>query len=232
MVFFRVKIRAPLSCVQSGWNLAQESILRCWFWIWDKKSDTITFWGRTMPFFTKNWKFRTSAPWQKRCHGNTPDYCRLKTILNDALYKFTKSQKFHQPTANVFQHSKAKTCKGHNAPPPPAWIGLKLPLSRSWQVIEFGYLPPENGFNFYKMRFHVQNRSLRSKSDPSCQFEQFPRRGNCFQFQKFFRLLYEKRAAATHLVDKFCYNFVRASRVDSRYVHFNCPIFVYEIHYK
>ena len=34
------------------------------------------------------------------------------------------------------------------------------------QVIKFGYLPPENGFNFKKMSFYVQNRSSRPKIDP------------------------------------------------------------------
>ena len=30
---------------------------------------------------------------------------------------------------------------------------------RREQVIKFGYLPPENGFNFKKMSCYVQNRS-------------------------------------------------------------------------
>ena len=27
------------------------------------------------------------------CHGNTPGYCQLNTVSNDAVYNYTKSQK-------------------------------------------------------------------------------------------------------------------------------------------
>ena len=47
------------------------------------------------------------------------------------------------------------------------------------------YLPPENGFNFKKTSFYVQNRSSRPKIDPPCQFQQFSRRGKFFHFQNF-----------------------------------------------
>ena len=46
----------------------------------------------------------------------------------------------------------------------------KISLGRREQVIKFGYLPPENGFNFKKKSFYVQNRSSRPKIDPPCQF--------------------------------------------------------------
>ena len=61
----------------------------------------------------------------------------------------------------------------------------KISLRRREQVIKFGYLPPENGFNFKKMSFHVQNRSFRPKIDPPCQFQQFSSRGNFFIFTIF-----------------------------------------------
>ena len=38
----------------------------------------------------KNW---SSAPLQKCCHSNAFGYSGLKTVSNDALYNFTKSQK-------------------------------------------------------------------------------------------------------------------------------------------
>ena len=60
----------------------------------------------------------------------------------------------------------------------------------------FGYLFPENGFNFTKMTFYVQNRSSQPKIAPSCHFQQFSIRG-IFSFSKFLRRLDEKRAAAT-----------------------------------
>ena len=51
--------------------------------------------------------------------------------------------------------------------------------------MKFGYLPPENGFNFKKMSFYVQNRSSRPKIDPPCQFQQFSNIGKIFHFQNF-----------------------------------------------
>ena len=44
---------------------------------------------------------------------------------------------------------------------------------------------PENGFNFKKTSFYVQNRSSRPKIDPPCQFKQFSSRGKFFHFQNF-----------------------------------------------
>ena len=40
-----------------------------------KKSDISTFWKRKRLYFTKNWNFCPSTPWQKCCHGNTLGYC-------------------------------------------------------------------------------------------------------------------------------------------------------------
>ena len=93
LVSFEVRIQVPLSFVQWSWNLAQGSILKCWFRIQAKKSDLSTFWRRKMPFFKKNWHFCPSIPWQKCYHGNTLGYCLLKIISNDALYNYTESQK-------------------------------------------------------------------------------------------------------------------------------------------
>ena len=61
----------------------------------------------------------------------------------------------------------------------------KISLGRREQVMKFGYLPPENGFNFKKMSFYVQNRSSRPKIDPLCQFQQFSSIGKIFHFQNF-----------------------------------------------
>ena len=59
-------------------------------------------------------------------------------------------------------------------------------LKRREQVIRFDYLPPENGFDFKKTSFYVQNRSSRPKIDPPpCQFQQFSSRGKFFHFQNF-----------------------------------------------
>ena len=49
----------------------------------------------------------------------------------------------------------------------------KISLRRREQVIKFGYLSPENGFNFKKMSFYVQNRSSRPKIDPHVNFSNF-----------------------------------------------------------
>ena len=61
----------------------------------------------------------------------------------------------------------------------------KISLGRGEWVMKFGYLPPENGFNFKKMSFYVQNRSSRPKIDPPCQFQQFSSIGKIFHFQNF-----------------------------------------------
>ena len=61
----------------------------------------------------------------------------------------------------------------------------QISLRRRERVMKFGYLPPENGFNFKKMSFHVQNRSSRPKIDPPCQFQQFSSIGKIFHFQNF-----------------------------------------------
>ena len=47
--------------------------------------------------------------------------CKLK-ISNDALYNYAKSRKISSANWRTFQHSKEKTCRGHNSPtkiPPP-----------------------------------------------------------------------------------------------------------------
>ena len=53
------------------------------------------------------------------------------------------------------------------------------------QVIKFGYLALENGFNFKKKKsFYVQNRSSRPKIDPHVNFSNFQADEN-FSFSKF-----------------------------------------------
>ena len=51
-------------------------------------------------------------------------------------------------------------------------------------VIRFDYLPPENGFNFKKTSFYVQNRSSRPKIDPHVNFNNFQEE-EIFHFQNF-----------------------------------------------
>ena len=53
------------------------------------------------------------------------------------------------------------------------------------RVIRFDYLPPENGFNFIKTSFHVQNRSSRPKIDPNVNFNNFQAEVNFFIFKIF-----------------------------------------------
>ena len=53
LVLFEVKIRVPLYFVQWSWNLAHGSILRRWFRIQAKKSDTSMFWRRKCHFLKK-----------------------------------------------------------------------------------------------------------------------------------------------------------------------------------
>ena len=53
------------------------------------------------------------------------------------------------------------------------------------RVIQFDYLPPENGFNLNKTSFYVQNRSSRPKIDlPPINFNNFQAEEN-FSFSKF-----------------------------------------------
>ena len=61
----------------------------------------------------------------------------------------------------------------------------KISLKRRERVIRFDYLPPENGFNFKKTSFYVQNGSSRRKIDPPYQFQQFSSRGKFFIFKIF-----------------------------------------------
>ena len=62
----------------------------------------------------------------------------------------------------------------------------KISLERRERVIKFGYLPPENGFNFWKISFYVQNRSSRPKIDPPHDnFSNFQAEENFFIFKIF-----------------------------------------------
>ena len=44
---------------------------------------------------------------------------------------------------------------------------------------------PQNGFNFKRMGFYVQNRSSRPKNNPPSQFQQFSSRGKLLIFKIF-----------------------------------------------
>ena len=77
----------------------------------------------------------------------------------------------------------------------------KLPLSRREQVVQFGYLPPENEFNLKnKISFYVQNRSFRPKLVLPVNFSNFQAEKNFFILKLFALRLDEKRVAATPLV--------------------------------
>ena len=63
----------------------------------------------------------------------------------------------------------------------------KIFPKRREQVIRFDYLPPEteNGFNFKKTSFYVQNRSSRPKIDPHVNFNNFQAEEDFFIFKIF-----------------------------------------------
>ena len=68
---------------------------------------------------------------------------------------------------------------------------------------------PENRFRFKKMGFYFQNHSSRPKIDPPLSISAIFKQRKILSFGKFFRRLNDKRAAATPLIDQFCYNLVR-----------------------
>ena len=49
----------------------------------------------------------------------------------------------------------------------------KISFERRERVIKFGNLTPENGFNFKKVSFYVQNRYSRPRIDPHVNFRNF-----------------------------------------------------------
>ena len=61
----------------------------------------------------------------------------------------------------------------------------KFSLSRREQVIRFGYLPQENGFNFKKKEFSCPESSFRPKIDPHVNFSNFQAEENFFIFKIF-----------------------------------------------
>ena len=63
LVSFQVKIRVPISFVQWSWNLAQGSILKCWFRIRVKKIDINTFWKRRKAIFLRKVRRKLSGEW-------------------------------------------------------------------------------------------------------------------------------------------------------------------------
>ena len=60
----------------------------------------------------------------------------------------------------------------------------KISFGRREQVIRFGYLPPENGFNFKKMSFLCPGCSSQPKIDPYVNFNNFQAK-EIFSFSKF-----------------------------------------------
>ena len=87
-----------------------------------------------------------------------------------------------------------------------ALLVLEIDVTKiSWeQIMKFGYLPPENGFNLKDMTFYVQNRSSRPKIDPHVNFSNFHQAEENVSFSKFWGLLNEKRAVASPLIDQYC----------------------------
>ena len=73
--------------------------------------------GKKKAIFYEKFEIFYQALIDKCCHGNTLGYCQLKTVSNDALHNYTKSQKVSSTYCEPFWHSKAKTCKGVCAPP-------------------------------------------------------------------------------------------------------------------
>ena len=71
----------------------------------------------------------------------------------------------------------------------------KISLGIRERVMKFGYLPPENGFNFKKMSFYVQNRSSRSKIDPHVNFSNFQAWEKIFIFKIFGTSRWEKSSS-------------------------------------
>ena len=73
---------------------------------------------------------------------------------------------------------------------------IKISLWKRERVIEFGYLPPENGFNLKKVSFMSRIDLLDQTLTPMSISAIFKQR-KIFSFPKFLRRLDEKRAAAT-----------------------------------
>ena len=70
----------------------------------------------------------------------------------------------------------------------------KISLKRKERVIKFGYLSPENGFNFKKNEFFMSRIVILDPklTGPPCQFQQFPSRGKLFHFVNFWDLSMRK----------------------------------------
>ena len=79
----------------------------------------------------------------------------------------------------------------------------KIFLWRRERVIQFGYLLPENGFNFKKVTFYVQIRSFRPKIDPQVNFSNFQAEENFFIFKIFGTSRWQK-SSSNPLTDQFC----------------------------
>ena len=84
--------------------------------IWNKDQ----VWGADFEFELKNpiwvccrqdkshFLMKKNAPWQKHCHGNTQGYCGPKTLSNDALYNYNKSQKVSSAYCKLFGTARQK----------------------------------------------------------------------------------------------------------------------------
>ena len=80
----------------------------------------------------------------------------------------------------------------------------KISLGRREQVMKFGYLPPENGFNFKKNEFLCPESFFSTQNWPPMSISAIFKHRKNFSFSKFLGRLDEKRAAATPLIDQFC----------------------------
>ena len=84
----------------------------------------------------------------------------------------------------------------------------KLSLLKREQVIEFGYLPPRNGFNlFKKMSLFMSSAFFQPKIDP-LSISAISKQKKIYPFSKCLRR-FNKKVAATPLVVQFFKNFLR-----------------------
>ena len=79
----------------------------------------------------------------------------------------------------------------------------KISLGRREQVMKFGYLPPENGFNFKKNEFLCPESFFSTQNGPTMSISAIFKHRKNFSFSKFLGRLDDKRTAATPLIDQF-----------------------------
>ena len=96
------------------------------------------------------------------------------------------------------------------------------------QVIEFGYLPPGNGFNFFFNEIFMSGRVLCNPKLPPCQFQQFSSRRKFLRFQNFLDISRILKVAAISLVVQVCTIFskyvLRIKTKSHKVLSMICPI--------